>query len=110
LLRKSQVTTLSILVASALSSMRLSLAGIGRELAAAEDTSAKHAIKRVWRFITNHRVEPAEVMLPVMTRLWRRKLRWHAKRPDRRPLLIDLDWTKVRRFHVLMAAVVVEGR
>lgn len=49
LLRKSQVTTLSILVASALSSMRLSLAGIGREMAKAEDKAAKHAIKKVWR-------------------------------------------------------------
>jgi hypothetical protein len=58
LLRLSRARTLSILVASALSSMRLSLAGIGRELAAAEDGSAKHAIKRVWRFTGNPRVEP----------------------------------------------------
>src|SRR5690606_14336074 len=110
LLRKSQVTTLSILVASTLTATRLSLAGIGRELAQDQDKAAKHTIKRVWRFITNERVEPVEVMPAILTRLLRRKLKWHRKRPDRRPLLISFDWTKVRSFHVLMAAIVVEGR
>ena len=37
-------------------------------------------------------------------------LKWHRKRPDRRPLLVSLDWTKVRALHTLMAAVVVEGQ
>jgi hypothetical protein len=110
LIRKSQANTLSILVASALSALRLSLAGIGRELAASEGKAAKHAIKRVWRFVRNDRVEPSELMTAVMDRLWKRTLRWHAKRPDRRPLRVSLDWTKVRRFHTLMAAVVIEGR
>lgn len=109
-LRRSQAKTLSVLVAAALSAMRLSLAGIGRQVAEAGDSAAKHAIKRCGRFLANPRIEPAEVMPPIMTGLWRKKLRWHAKRPDRRPLLISLDWTKVRSFHVLMAAVVVEGR
>lgn len=109
-LRLSQAKTLSVLVAAALSATRLSLAGIGREMAAWEDTAAKHAIKRAGRFIANKRIEPVEVMPAVFNRLWRRKLKWHGKRPDRRPLLVSLDWTKVRSFHVLMAAVVVEGR
>lgn len=110
LLRKSQATTLSILVASTLSSSRLSLASIGRELAQAQDRSAKGAIKRVWRFITNPRIEPVEVMPTILTRLWRRKLKWHARQPERRPLLVSFDWTKVRTFHTLVAAVVVQGR
>ena len=116
-LRKSQVTTLAVLVAGAMGAMRLSLAGVGREVAAADDGSAKHAIKRAWRFIANPRVEPAEVMPMVMHRLLRRRLKWHARRPGRgsggRPVLVSLDWTKVRRFHVLMAppeAIVVDGR
>jgi hypothetical protein len=75
-----------------------------------EGKAAKHAIKRVWRFVANEAVEPAELMPAVMNRLWKRKLRWHARRPDRRPLLVSLDWTKVRKLHTLMAAVVVEGR
>jgi len=109
-LRKSQAKTLSVLVAGALAAARLSLAGIGREVAAGQDRAAKHAIKRVWRFIANPRIEPAEVMPVVFSRLWRKKLKWHANRPDRRPLLISLDWTKVRGCFTLMAAVVVEGR
>jgi hypothetical protein len=108
-LRKSQVTTLSVLVSGALSAMRLSLAGIGRELAAWDDGSAKHAIKRVYRFLRNQRVEPVEVMPAVMNRLLRRQLKWHGRKPERRPLWVSLDWSKVRVCHVL-AAVVVEGR
>jgi hypothetical protein len=110
ILRKSQAKTLSELVAATLGVGRLTLAGIGRELAMATDGSAKHAIKRCWRFCANDRVEPVEVMLAVMTRLWRRRLKWHTRRSDRRPLLISLDWTKLRSLHVLMAVVVVEGR
>ena len=109
-LRKSQAKTLSVLVAAALGAMRLTLAGIGRELAAADDGAAKHAIKRTWRFITNPRIEPVEVMPMVMSQMWRKKFKWHARKADRRPLLISLDWTKVRGCFVLMAAVVVEGR
>lgn len=109
-LRKSQAKTLSELVAATVGVTRCTLAGIGRELAAAQDRAAKHAIKRVWRFVVNQRIEPVEVMPLVMTRLWRRKLQWHRRRPDRRPLLVSLDWTKVRRYYVLMAAVVVAGR
>lgn len=108
--RKSQAKTLSVLVTGALAAMRLNLAGIGREVAAQQDTAAKHAIKRVWRFITNPRIEPVEVMPVVFNRLWRRKLKWHAAKSDRRPLLISFDWTKVRGCFVLMTAVVVEGR
>lgn len=110
LLRASQSKTLGILVAAALSATRLTLAGIGREAAALSDSAAKHAIKRAWRFIANPRVEPAAAMPALMNRLWRRRLAWHARKPRRRPLLVSLDWTDVRRLHTLMAAVVVEGR
>lgn len=109
-LRQSQAKTLGSLVAATLCAMRLSLAGIGRELATGTDTSTKHAIKRAWRFCRNERVDPAEVMPAAMRGLLKRRLKRHAKKPDRRPLLVSLDWTKVRSFHVLMAAIVVEGR
>jgi hypothetical protein len=110
ILRKSQAKTLGELVAGALAAHRLSLAGIGRAMAEHGDSAAKHAIKRVWRFITNPRIKPVEVMPALLNRLWRRKLRWHARQPDRRPLRVSFDWTKVRQFHTLMAAVVVQGR
>lgn len=66
----------------------------------------KHKIKRAWRFVTNGRVEPLDVMRAVVHRLVRR----HVKRLKGRPLLVSFDWTKVRSVHVLMAAVVVKGR
>ena len=78
LLRKSQARTLSILVAAAAGATRLSLAGIGRVAAEAQDTAAKHAIKRVWRFIANQRVEPTHLMPLLMGRLLTRRLRWHG--------------------------------
>jgi hypothetical protein len=109
-LRKSQAKTLSHLVAATLAAARISLAGIGRELAAMEDGAAKHAIKKAWRFCANSRIEPVEVMPALINRLWRRRLTWHAKKPVNRPLLVSLDWTKVRKFHTLMAALVVQGR
>jgi len=110
LLRKSQAKTLSVLVAASLTTVRLSLAGIGRELASWHDAAAKHAIKRAWRFVVNRRIEPVELMPLLLNRLWRRKLAWHAAYPRRRPLLVSIDWTKIRRLHCLMAAVVVAGR
>ncbi len=55
---KRQVLTLSVLVAASLWAMRLSLAGIGREMAASDDAAAKHGIKPVYRFLRNERVEP----------------------------------------------------
>ncbi len=109
-LRKSQAKTLSDLVGGALGAARLSLAAVGRQLAEIKDQSAKAAIKRVWRFVSNRRIEPLVVMPALMNRFWRRKLKWHAQYPQRRPLLVSLDWTKVRSFHTLLAAVIVEGR
>lgn len=103
-LRKSQAKTLATLVAAALAAPRLTLAGLGRQ--APGHTCVKHRIKRVWRFITNERVEPLDVMKAVINRLVRR----HVKKLKGRPLLVSLDWTKVRQMHVLMAAVVIKGR
>lgn len=109
ILRLSQAKTLSLLVAACLYTPRLTLAGIGRQLAGQREGLAKQAIKQVWRFTCNTRVEPADVMPQIMTGLLAKHLKWHAKHPDK-PLLISFDWTKIRSFHVLMAAVVVEGR
>lgn len=103
-LRKSQAKTLAALVAAALGAPRLTLAGIGRQVGG--PTCAKHKIKRVWRFITNWRIEPLDVMHAVVNRLIRRSI----KKLKGRPLMVGLDWTKVRGVHVLMAAVIIKGR
>ena len=96
-LRKSQAKTLSDLVAAALSAQRMSLALPGQGVGGVE-SGAGQALRSSgpWRFIVNRHVEPVEVMPVLMNRLWRRRLKWHRKRPDRRPLLVSLDWTKVR--------------
>jgi hypothetical protein len=100
-LRQSQTKTLAALVGGALSISRVSLAEIGRRLTG---TSAKHGIKRCWRFTANQRVEISDAMAGVIRHLLKRK-RWKKK-----PLVVALDWTEVRNFHTLMLAAVLRGR
>lgn len=99
-LRLSQARTLSELVAGALKVSRVSLAQIGRHLLGS--STAKHRIKRTWRFVANERVEPSEAMRAVVARL--------VKRHRNKPLLVALHWTGLRGFRTLMAAVVMKGR
>jgi hypothetical protein len=100
-LRQSQTRTLADLVGAAVTVARASLAEVGRRLAG---TSAKHGIKRCWRFTANHRVEISEALTGVVQYLVRGK-RWKTK-----PLVIALDWVEVRDFHTLVAAAVLRGR
>ena len=96
-LRLSQAKTLGILVAAALSVQRVSLANIGR----AARGSAKHEIKRAYRFCANDRVEPADAMRGIVRRLVKNR---------RKPLLIALDWVDIRGFQTLLASAVLKGR
>jgi hypothetical protein len=98
-LRLSQTKTLAQLVAATLGVGRLSLAAIGRQLTGT--TSAKHKIKRVWRFTSNRRVIVSDAMRGVIARLCKRR---------KKPLLVALDWTDIRSFQTLMAAAVLKGR
>jgi hypothetical protein len=59
------------------------------------------AIKRAWQFTDNHRVEVADAMAGVITRLTRRR---------KKRLLISLDWTEVKDFHCPVAAACLGGR
>jgi len=99
-LRLSQAKTLSELVAGALRCRRISLAEIGRNLLGG--TSAKHKIKRTWRFIANPRIEVSDAMRGVVAGL--------VKRRRRKPLLVAFDWTDIRGYCTLMAAAVIRGR
>ena len=96
-LRLSQLKTLSVLVAAALHTPRISLANLGRAMLG----RAKHQIKRAWRFCANPRVETADAMKAVIGKLLKRR---------KKRLLISFDWTDIRGFHTLMAAAVVKGR
>src|SRR5262245_11299260 len=99
-LRRSQTKTLAALVGAALSIGRVSLAEIGRRL----QGSAKHGIKRCWRFTANQGVEISDAMSGVIGRLLKGK-RW-----QRKPLVVALDWVEVRNFHTLVLAAVMRGR
>lgn len=96
-LRLSQAKTLGVLVAAAMRTERASLGNIGRRMLG----SAKHQIKRCWRFCANERVEPSQAMRGVVRRLVRKR---------KKPLLVALDWVDVRGFQTLVAAAVLKGR
>jgi DDE family transposase len=98
-LRASQAKTLGHLVSAAMLAARISLAEIGRRLIG---TSAKHGIKRTWRFTNNHRFEISDAMAGVIRRLLKRK--------RKKPLVIGFDWVEVRNFHTLAACAVLKGR
>lgn len=97
-LRLSQAKTLAALVAAAMRVERASLANIGRSMLG----SAKHQIKRCWRFCANGRVETADAMRGVVKRVLGRK--------RKKPLLVALDWVDVRHFQTLVASAVLKGR
>ena len=96
-LRRSQAKTLAALVAGTLSVQRVSLANIGRSMLG----SAKHQIKRCWRFCANKRIETADAMRGVVKKLLKKR---------KKPLIVSLDWTDIRSFQTLMASAVFNGR
>jgi hypothetical protein len=103
-LRKSQAKTLSVLVAAALVTARVSLANLGRNVRGA--TTAKHKIKRVGRFIANDRVQVRDALQGV----WNQLLRSARKAHKHKPLVVSFDWTDIRGLQTLMACVVIKGR
>lgn len=96
-LRLSQAKTLSHLVAAALQVERVSLAAIGRQMLG----TAKHQIKRAYRFCANDRIEASDAMRGVLAKLLKRR---------KKKLLISFDWTDIKGMQMLMAAAVIKGR
>ena len=96
-LRLSQAKTLAHLVAATLRVQRVSLANIGRQMLG----SAKHQIKRCWRFCANTRVEPADAMRGVVAKLLKKR---------KKKLVIALDWVDIKGFQTLLASAVLKGR
>ena len=98
-LRLSQRKTLGHLVVGAMRCRRASLADLGRSMLS--ETSAKHCIKRVWRFLRNERVvvsDGARALLAL------------AGKASRGRLVVAVDWVDVRQDHVLRAATPLRGR
>lgn len=98
-LRLSQRKTLGELVFGAMRCRRVSEADIGRSLET--KALAKHCIKRVYRFLNNHRVEAADGC---------RALARLAARASGRRLFVAVDWVDIRQYKVLRAAVPLGGR
>jgi hypothetical protein len=98
-LHRSQAKTLARLTAACLRVGRATFAALGRKLP--QTTSAKHRIKRAYRFCANERVHVSDAMAGVLRRLTKRR---------KKPLLLALDWTELGPFHTLMAAAVMRGR
>jgi hypothetical protein len=96
-LRLSQAKTLAALVAAAMDLQRVSLAAIGRAMLG----TAKHQIKRCWRFIANDRVETADAMAGIIRKLVKKR---------KKPLIVALDWVDIKGFQTLMASAVLKGR
>lgn len=96
-LRLSQAKTLGNLVAGAMRCPRASLAGIGRQMLG----TAKHQIKRCFRFCANPRVETADAMHGVVKRLLKKR---------KKPLLVALDWVDIKGYQTLVASAVLKGR
>jgi len=107
-LRHSQAKTLADLVAAALHIGRVSLAALGRKLVG--PTAVKHRIKRTWRFCANSRILVSEAMQGVLRHFLKRRGKARARGRKVKPLVIALDWTDIRNFHTLMAALVMKGR
>jgi hypothetical protein len=96
-LRLSQAKTLGALVDGAMRCQRLSLANIGRNMLG----TAKHQIKRCWRFCANQNVESSDAMQGIVRRLLKKR---------KKKLLIALDWVDIRGMQTLMASAVLKGR
>lgn len=99
-LRLSQAKTLSQLAIAAMQLTRASLAQLGRNLSQQTGIATKHCIKRVDRFIGNHRVEPIEAM--------RGLVEWLAR--PRNKLLVSMDWVDIRNLKCLVLAARLQGR
>jgi hypothetical protein len=90
--------TLRLVVVSVFESERLTITEMGRALCA--DTVPKHAIKRVDRCLGNRKFDDRKAREQIVRVVI-------GPRPR---VLIAIDWTKLRRWPVLVAGVVQRGR
>ena len=97
-MRRSRQKTLSSIVAAAMSMTGAGVLALGRSLPG--KTTAKHAIKRVWRFFRNTGLEIASVQQALANTL----------APADDAVVILLDWTEYGRYQTLCAAVPRDGR
>ena len=99
-LRASQAKTLAWIVSSLIHVRHLNL--IELALHATSNTSFKHRLKRLSRFLGNDRIDPVAAYSPLFVEIF--------KRQKRQPLMLAFDWTKFRSMHTLAIVAVFGGR
>ena len=97
-MRRSRLKTLAALVAAAMRRAGVGVLALGRAMAGR--TSAKHCIKRVWRFLKNESVEQEAVHRALLGQSL------HAVTPS----IVLADWTDLYPFQSLVLAVARDGR
>lgn len=98
-LRLSQAKTLAWMIAGIVRVQQLNLPQLA--LQTDSQTTFKHKVKRLDRFLSNDRIDPAQAALPVIQRLLRRR---------KKRLVIAFDWTHFRSLHTLALVAVFGGR
>lgn len=98
-LRLSQAKTLAWIVSGSLHVRQFTLASLAAELLA--ETSYKHKLKRLDRFLSNDRIQPAKAFEPFLQKLLKRR---------KKRLIAALDWTQFGSLHTLALVAVFKGR
>lgn len=97
-MRLSRCKTLAAIVSAALVMRGVGVLALGRAMAG--NTTAKHRIKRVWRFLRNEDVETESVYAALFRFL----------RPPTGRTLVLVDWTDLHPFQQLVFSLPRDGR
>jgi hypothetical protein len=98
-MRRSRIKTLAALVSAAMRRLGSGVPALGRALPGL--VSAKHCIKRVWRFLRNNQVELDAVHSALLRQLLPAK---------GFPLIVLMDWTEFPPMQTLTLSVAHDGR
>jgi hypothetical protein len=96
--RKSRITTLAALVVGLLRKQQVGLAGIAQGML--DDTTVKHRVKRVGRFLGNKALRPWEVTRHLIETMM----------PPGHQHLVVVDWTDRGEYMLLKASLVYQRR
>lgn len=99
-MRRSRLKTLAAIVSGALVMKGVGILALGRAMGSQGPVSAKHCIKRVWRFMRNADVELEAVHAAL----------FEALCPSSGPVVVLVDWTDLDPFQQLVFSLPRDGR
>ncbi len=97
-MRRSRQTTLGMVVAAAMRMKGVGVLALGRSMPA--KTTAKHSIKRVWRFFRNSAIELFSIQHALIRHL----------KPFKGRIVILADWTETVQYKTLLLSLPRDGR